>query len=98
MLIDRGSVKPEIITDYRCQTGEGPLWHPMEKQLYYVDIPQGLVFRFNPVTNEHEICYEGEPVSGLTVQEDGSLLFFMRRGAIANWRDGKLGFLCQVIF
>jgi len=90
-------LKPEIITDYRCQIGEGPIWHPMEKQLYWVDIIQGRVFRFNPATDEHEICYEGEPVAGITIQEDGSLLFFMQRGAIANWKDGKLDFIINQI-
>jgi len=30
---------PELIADYQCQTGEGPLWHPDEKQLYWLDIP-----------------------------------------------------------
>ena len=90
-------MQPEIISNYRCQIGEGPLWHPMEKRLYWVDIPQGRVFRFDPVTNEHEICYEGEPVSGMTVQEDGSLLLFMQRGAIASWRKGNLKFIINQI-
>ena len=90
-------MKPEIITDYRCQIGEGPIWHPVEKQLYWVDILRGLVFRFNPGTDEHEICYEGEPMAGITVQEDGSLLFFMQRGAVANWRDGRLEYIIYQI-
>jgi D-xylonolactonase len=65
----------------------------MEKRLYWVDIPQGRLYRFDPVTKEQEICYEGEPVSGVTVQEDGSLLLFMQRGAIANLRKGNLKFI-----
>ena len=30
-------MQPELIADYRCKTGEGPLWHPTEKRVYWVD-------------------------------------------------------------
>jgi len=80
----------ECLADYGCDTGENPLWHPMEKRLYWCDIPTGRIFRFDPSTGTHEQCYEGRPVGGFTVQTDGSLLLFMDRGAIANWREGKL--------
>ena len=28
------SVEPELIADYTCITGEGPLWHPAEQRVY----------------------------------------------------------------
>ncbi len=90
-------MKPEIISDYLSQIGEGPIWHSIEKRIYWVDIPEGKVLRFNPDIKKHEICYEGELVHGLTVQEDGSLLIFFQRGAVANWRDGKLRFIIDEI-
>jgi sugar lactone lactonase YvrE len=39
-------MEPELIADYACVCGEGPLWHPGEKRLYWVDIPQGRLFRY----------------------------------------------------
>ena len=91
-------MNPEVITDYRCQIGEGPIWHSIEKRIYWIDIPRGEVFRFDPVTNEHEICYKGsEQVSGLTIQEDASILLFFQRGAIAILRDGDLDFIIDNI-
>ncbi len=82
-------MKPQLIADYKCVTGEGPLWHPDEQRLYWVDIPTGRMFRYNPASDEHEQFYEGEVVGGFTVQEDGSLLLFMAKGAVALWRDGE---------
>ncbi len=80
----------ELIADYACVTGEGPLWHPQEQKVYWTDIPTGRMFRYDPISGTHEQFYEGEIVGGFTIQEDGSLLLFMARGAIAVWRDGEL--------
>jgi sugar lactone lactonase YvrE len=81
---------PQLIADYQCQTGEGPMWHPDEQRVYWCDIPAGRLFRYDPATGEHEQCYEGVPVGGFTVQADGALLLFMARGAVKTWRDGEL--------
>jgi sugar lactone lactonase YvrE len=83
-------VQPQLIADYQCITGEGPLWHPQEKKVYWVDIPPGRLFRYDPATGHHEQCFEGEALGGFTIQADGTLLFFMARGAIKIWRDGQL--------
>ncbi|MBB6144758.1 D-xylonolactonase [Silvibacterium bohemicum] len=79
-----------LIADYSCETGENPLWHPLEQRLYWTDIPTGRLFRYDPSSDRHEQCYEGRPVGGFTVQADGSLLLFMDRGTVALWKNGAL--------
>ena len=86
-------MEPELVADYMCETGEGPLWHPLDKQIYWADIPQGKMFRYNPATGTHEQFYDGGVVGGYTIQQDGSLLLFMERGAIAFWHNGSLEYL-----
>ena len=83
-------MQPELIADYQCQTGEGPIWHPEERRVYWTDIPAGRLFRYHPATGAHEQCYEGESVGGFTIQADGALLLFMARGAVKIWREGVL--------
>ena len=90
-------MEPELVADYQCQVGEGPMWHPMEKRVYWTDIPTGRMFRFDPSTGEHERFYEGEEVGGFTVQDDGALLLFMATGAVARWRDGDLSHIVDEI-
>ena len=90
-------IQPELIADYQCQIGENPLWHPLERRLYWTDIPRGRLFRYDPATGKHEQCYSGPPVGGFTIQADGTLLLFMARGAIAQWRDGQFNYLVEEI-
>jgi len=90
-------IQPELIADYHCHIGENPLWHPLERRLYWTDITRGRLFRYDPATGKHEQCYSGPPVGGFTVQADGTLLLFMARGAIAQWRDGHLNYIVEEI-
>jgi sugar lactone lactonase YvrE len=84
-------MQPELIADFPCETGEGPLWHPDEKRVYWVDIPNGHLYRYDPATGNAERCFEHDgSIGGFTIQEDGSLLLFMGRGAIKAWRDGRI--------
>lgn len=90
-------IRPELVADCQCHTGENPLWHPLERRLYWTDIPRGRLFRFDPQTGKDELCYSGPPVGGFTVQADGSLLLFMEGGAIAKWRGSQPEHILQSI-
>ncbi|MCU0520718.1 MAG: SMP-30/gluconolactonase/LRE family protein [Anaerolineae bacterium] len=81
-------MEPRVIVDVDCATGEGPLWHPDERRLYWVDIPNGRLYRYMPTTGKHELVSNGPPIGGFTLQADGSLLLFMAKGAVGIWREG----------
>jgi D-xylonolactonase len=84
-------MQPELIADFACECGENPLWHPFEKCVYWVDIPTGRLFRFDPKTEHSELCERGEEaLGGFTIQADGALLLFLARGAVKRWQDGVL--------
>ncbi|MBN1813378.1 MAG: SMP-30/gluconolactonase/LRE family protein [Anaerolineae bacterium] len=84
------SIEPELVVDCQCALGEGPLWHPIERRLYWTDITSGRLLRYDPASGAHEVCYEGETVGGFTIQADGALLLFMARGAVKRWCERKL--------
>jgi D-xylono/L-arabinono-1,4-lactonase len=83
-------MQPELIADYACVCGEGPLWHAAEQRLYWADIANGRLFRYTPATGQHEKVYEGEGFGGFTVQADGKLLLFMQHGAVRTWHEGQM--------
>jgi D-xylonolactonase len=82
--------QPELIVDAACHTGEGPLWHPDEQAVFFVDIPAGRLYRHHPASGRTETFEIGQAVGGFTIQTDGALLLFMARGAVALWRNGHL--------
>jgi D-xylonolactonase len=82
-------MEPELIVNFECECGENPLWHPLEKKLYWVDIIKGRIFWYEPSTGKSEMCYEGVPVGGFTIQKDGALLLFRTKGNVVIWKNGK---------
>ena len=81
-------VAPSVLVRQSCDTGEGPLWHPDEQCLYWLDIPNGLIFKYDPLSKDLATFEAGAPVGGMTLQQDGSLALFMAEGAVRIWRDG----------
>lgn len=82
---------PKLVVDLPCETGEGPLWHPHQHVLYWVDIPAGRLYRYDPATETNELVYQhSAEIGGFTFQVDGSILLFCSRGEILRWQNGDL--------
>ena len=90
-------IEPKIIVDSPHHNAECPLWHPQQQSLYWTDIPQGKLYCYNPQTDTHSEIYSGEPVGGLTLQDDGSLLLFKTKGTIERWNEGQITTLISEI-
>ncbi|MFB6121387.1 MAG: SMP-30/gluconolactonase/LRE family protein [Halobacteriaceae archaeon] len=74
--------------DYGTETGEGVLWHPDEEVVYWLDIPNGRIFRYDPETGDHERVHEDDRrIGGFTIQADGDLLLFMDDGEVQLWNE-----------
>lgn len=80
----------QLVANYKCSTGEGPLWHPDKKLLYWVDIPIGCLYSYDPETHSTRKIFQSGQIGGFTIQSDGSLLLFMEKGAVRLLRDGEL--------
>ncbi len=89
---------PQIAVDHKSVVGECPIWHPFDKKLYWIDIPEGIIFRYDPETGNHEEFYSGEVIGGFTIQEDGSLLLFLERGAVKILKDGETSTVIDEIY
>ena len=84
---------PELVADYGCDTTEGPLWHDDEQALYWVDIPVGHLFRYDPATGAHARVLEAGEIGGYTIEADGALILFGDRGSVRRWDGATLSTL-----
>jgi len=78
-----------IAADTHCHTGEGPLWHPDEEVVYFVDIPRGDLYRYVPGGGYDIVLDHDAPIGGITIQDDGDLLLFGDEGRIQPWSVGS---------
>lgn len=85
---------PTIVVDRADWLGEGPMWVPSERRLYWVDIDRAALLRYEPATGVHEECYrathKGAALGAAVPRADGAWLLFMERGRVLVWRDGKI--------
>ncbi len=88
MMLNLG--EPAVLVNCHYHYAEKLLWHPQHKRVYWTDIPNGRLFRYDPNYEGYEQIYLGEPVGGLTLQADGSLLLFKTHGTVEIWDKGKL--------
>ncbi len=68
--------EPILLANEHCDTGENPLWDPEEGCVYWTDIPNGKLFRYDLDAGLHRQIYSGPPVGGFTLHEGGGLLLF----------------------
>ncbi|HWU01245.1 MAG TPA: SMP-30/gluconolactonase/LRE family protein [Novosphingobium sp.] len=82
-------ITPTAIWPVAAQLGEGPMWHPSEQALYFVDIKQGMLHRHTPAGNQ------SWPVGGapsfVVPTSDGRLIVgsrtALRIGRGDDWAD-----------
>lgn len=87
-----------LVAEGDHRVGEGPLWHPDEAVLYYVDITTGRLFRYDPASESDEAVLDLDtPLGGYTIEEGGDLLLFLGAGAIATWDGEELSTLVEEI-
>lgn len=74
-----------------AQMASNPLWHPVEKSLYWSDTISCRLYRYNPAEGTTQVVLEdGRPVGAMTLQADGSLLLFRDQANIVTFRDGAI--------
>jgi sugar lactone lactonase YvrE len=78
------------------QLGEGPIWHPEEAALYWVDIDEQKIFRFYPSTEELEVFDVDVRVTALAIRASGGFVTATDKG-LAYWdtRTRELSFIAD---
>ena len=91
-------MQPELIVDFANQVGEGPLWHPGDGRMYWVDIPPGKIYWHDPSSGQSDLYLHGPTgIGGFTIQADGALLCFTYGPGVGVVEDGRFRWIIEAI-
>jgi sugar lactone lactonase YvrE len=77
--------------------GESPLWHPVERRLYWVDIQGKKIHRVNPQGGRNETFNLPDLVTCVAFRKSGGLVLTLRKNfAFFDPDSGKLEMLAEV--
>jgi sugar lactone lactonase YvrE len=80
----------ECVVDGRDKLGEGVFWCPVERVLYWVDVPMpSFLHRWDPITSQHDVWSVPEMVTSLAKRTDSTLLVASHHGL--NLFDPTMG-------
>ena len=85
-----------VVLKSGAKLGEGSIWDSREKCLWWVDITEGLVHRFDPTTGENRTREVGQMVGTVVMRETGGLLVAIEKGiATLDFESGRLDMVAQ---
>jgi sugar lactone lactonase YvrE len=91
------SVTAQPILDCKARLGEGALWHAPSKTLFWIDILDTRVHRYDPATGENVTHDVGEQVGTVVVRESGGCLLGLVHGfGQFDPETGKVEYLVRV--
>lgn len=80
-----------VVADTRCTLGEGPIWHPEERALYWVDIAGRAVHRHDPALGETARFPVDDEIGTIGLWTSSSWIAAGRRGVSRlDLRDGRI--------
>lgn len=77
----------EHVVSAQSRLGEGPVWHPVEQVLYWLDIMQGCLHRYDPRSGDHRVTELGLVATAMGVRAGGGFVMATKKG-FAFWEPG----------
>ena len=75
-------LKAKMEIQAECKLGEGPVWHPLQERLYWVDILNCRIYSYQPTTGQIFFFDTGKPVGALAPMDEVNMLIALQ-GQIA---------------
>lgn len=86
----------ELLLDAKATLGEGAIWHPGEKRLYWVDIEGKILHIYDPATGHDRGLPTGGKAGTVVPVEGGGALVALQNGVYRiDTRTGRLSFVAN---
>lgn len=90
------SINAELVLDARAEHGEGPVWHPVEHTLDWVDIMAGRLHRFDPGSGRDAAIEIGQPVGAFAPRRSGGYVLAVEHGFALLEPSGEVRIVATV--
>jgi len=80
--------EPKPVCEVGAELGEGPVWDPRDRALWFVDIKNRKVHRYDPATGDYRTWQSPEPVGFLFPARSGGFLAGLESGLFTFDPDG----------
>src|SRR3546814_1252116 len=86
-----GAQEAQLLLDAKAILGEGAIWHPVENQLYWVDIEGRKLHIYDPESGKDRSLPTGEKVGTVVPVRGGGVLVALQNGVHRmDTRTGEL--------
>ena len=69
-----------LLNDHACRLGEGPVWDHYRNVICWIDILQGEIHEYNPLSKAHRKLSVGQMIGSLTLCTDGNFIAALQHG------------------
>jgi sugar lactone lactonase YvrE len=84
----------ELVVDYACLLGEGPVWDAQGKVICWVDILNGEIHEYSPEQKTHHTIRISQPIGAIVLSKGGNFLAAMKNGfGLINRISGEVTML-----
>lgn len=83
-----------LVLDAKAMLGEGSIWHPKEKKLYWVDIEGKMLHIYDPATGKDKELLVGSRIGTVVPVKKGGAMVALQNGIhTIDTKTGKLTFI-----
>jgi sugar lactone lactonase YvrE len=82
------------VLDAKANLGEGPIWSIKDQNLYWVDINNCHLCKFNPVNGENITINVGKPIGCFAIKKNLNIILALTNGFFElNQNDKSMNFI-----
>lgn len=84
----------EVVTDLRCELGEGPLWDPIQQCILWIDIAMGKIYQYHGENGRLESMEVGQKIGAIAAVAGHGLVAALKHGFVfIDWACHTVEFI-----
>ena len=79
----------DVLSDLKCVCGESPIWDEIQNMLYWVDVPEGAIYRYDYENRSVEYFQVSQKIGSIALTCTGNLIAALKEGFYKVCMDEK---------